>query len=269
MFYFRFVIPKSLQVKVNQREIRFSLHTELREQALAKSIILMANMPEHLMELRRMANETETTIKNSGLLTLITQVKGKLDAQNKVEALIKENEALREQLKASTSLDLARRTVVSAYDKGQLKAHIRLERKLLPWDAERTPDYSTLKSAYLKSLQNRPLGGIKKPLTPKTLEEYDKTIQFFIEVMGDLKIGFIGREVVEEYFNILRKLPSNISKVVKYKNKNIKQILAFNDPPQSESTVSKKIERISTMFKWAIVEKNKWGIDSNPFHGFG
>ena len=268
-FYFRFVIPKSLQSKINQKEIRFSLHTESRQQALAKAIILIGNMPEHLTEFHRMANDTETTITNSRLLTLITQVKEKLDAQNEKQILLNEIVDLKDKLKKSTSLDVARRTVITAYEKGQLKAQSRLEQKLVPWDAERTPLFSVLKKSYLKSLDNRAAGGVKKPLTSKTLEEYDKTIEFFIFVMGDMKIGEINRSLAEDYFSILKKLPANISKVVKYKDKTIEQLIAFNDPPQSEVTVSKKIERISTMFKWAIGEKRTWGIDSNPFLGYG
>ena len=43
----------------------------------------------------------------------------------------------------------------------------------------------------------------------------------------------------------------------------------MGDPPQSESNASKKMERISTMLEWALQEKRKWGIDANPFTGFG
>lgn len=256
-------------MKVNQKEIRFSLHTESRQQALVKAINLIANMPEHLLELRRMADNTETKITNSSFLTLITQVKAKLAAQNENEILLKEIEDLKEKLKASTSLDIARRTVITAYDKGQIKAQNRLEQKLIPWDSERTPFFSELKNAYLKSVQYRLINGIKKPLNSKTLEEYTKTIDFFITVMGDLRIGDIDRAKVGDYFFILQKLPPNISKIPKYRGKTLEDIIAFGDTPQSEVTISKKIERVSTMFKWAIAEKHKWGIDSNPFVGFG
>ena len=268
-FYFRFVIPKSLQSKINQREIRFSLHTESRQQALAKAIILIANKPDHLLELRTMADETGTTIKNTRLLSFITQVKEKLDAQNENQILLKEIEELKEKLKASTPLEVARRTVISAFDKGQLKGKSQLEQKLIPWDAERTPLFSELKKSYLKSLGNRVVGGVKKPLIPKTLEEYEKTLEFFIFVMGDLKIGEINREIAGDYFRILKQLPANLSKIAKYKNKSIEELITFGDEPQSEVTVSKKIERISTMFKWALDEKKTWGIDANPFAGYG
>jgi integrase len=87
--------------------------------------------------------------------------------------------------------------------------------------------------------------------------------------MGDQPIGAIDRDIVGEYFNILRKLPANITRVAAYRDKTIPQILELKAPPQSESNVSKKMERLSTMFQWATGEKRTWGIDTNPFKGFG
>jgi len=172
-----------------QREIRFSLQTEQRQQALASALILIAKLPKHLIELRRMA--------------------------------------------------------------------------------EKTVKFSELKIAYMKSLTYRPTGGNKKPPVAKTIEEYNSSIDFFITVMGDLKIGGITRETAGEYFSILKKLPANISRVSKYKGRSIQELIAMNEIPQSEVSISKKIERISTMFKWALEEKRLWGIDANPFTGYG
>jgi integrase len=88
-------------------------------------------------------------------------------------------------------------------------------------------------------------------------------------VMGDVHIGSIDRDVAGEYFNILRRLPPNISRISKYGGLTIHEVLALGDPPQSEYNASKKMERPSGMFKWALKEKRKWGIDANPFEGFG
>lgn len=108
-----------------------------------------------------------------------------------------------------------------------------------------------------------------KPPGAKTLQGYKKDIGFFITVMGDVHIGSIDRDFAGEYFNVLRKLPANLSRKAKYKNKTIPELLALNDPPQSEYNASKKMERPFGMFKWALREKRKFGIDANPFEGFG
>ncbi len=49
----------------------------------------------------------------------------------------------------------------------------------------------------------------------------------------------------------------------------IPELLALKAAPQLEYNASKKLERPSGMFKWALLEKRKWGIDANPFEGFG
>jgi len=87
--------------------------------------------------------------------------------------------------------------------------------------------------------------------------------------MGDVRIGIIDKAIAGEYFITLKRLPGNISKKAKYRGRTIPELLAMQDKPQSETTCSKKIERISSMFKWALDEKRKWGIDANPFTGFG
>jgi hypothetical protein len=153
---------------------------------------------------------------------------------------------------------------------GQLKGKKELEVHLVfPWAPERTKLFSELLTACLKSFSFRAEGGNRKPPGEKTLIGYEKDIGFFITVMGDVHIGAIDRELAGEYFNILRRLPANLSRKAEYKTKTIPELLALKDTPQSEYNASKKMERPSGMFKWALREKRKWGIDANPFEGFG
>jgi hypothetical protein len=108
--------------------------------------------------------------------------------------------------------------------------------------------------AYLKSLvNNRAVGGTKSPPQPNTLQEYARSIDSFIFVLGDLRIGSIDKEVVGDYFSVLRLLPPNLNKSPRYRGKSISEVLALGDPPINQSTASKKIERISFMFKWALI----------------
>ncbi|MEO5659540.1 MAG: site-specific integrase [Polaromonas sp.] len=119
------------------------------------------------------------------------------------------------------------------------------------------------------SFSSRAKGGRKKPPGEKTLDGYETDIRLFITVMSDARIGAIDRDVAGEYFNILRRLPANMNRVAAYRSKSIQEILAMKPPPQSEANASKKMERLSGMFKWALEEKRKWGIDANLFTGFG
>lgn len=269
-FYFRLVIPQDLRPKINQREIRFSLETEQKLKAVAYASHLIAMLPQHISELRRMAEQSENEIFNSAKVQWLEQLRQNLRLKSENEELKDRVAELELQLRKSTPLDRASNFVELAYDKGQLKGRREIEERLVfPWSPERTALFSELQTAYMKSLTVRATGGIKKPPNAKTIEEYSNSINFFITVMGDLHIGEIDREVAGDYFAKLRKLPANLSRLSKYRGKSIPELIALGDAPQSEVNVSKKIERISTMFKWALDEKRKWGIEANPFTGFG
>jgi hypothetical protein len=115
------------------------------------------------------------------------------------------------QLAQSVPRTSAERQVRSGYVAGQLKGKKELEDKLVfPPQPERTVLFSELKSAYPKSLvNNRAVGGKKKPPERNTLAEYDRSIGSFVVIIGNLRIGAIDREVVGEYFARLRKLPAH------------------------------------------------------------
>jgi hypothetical protein len=59
-FYFRQVIPHALRTITQQRELRFSLHTERRYEAIIAAIPIMAGIPDLLADLRFMANNNMT-----------------------------------------------------------------------------------------------------------------------------------------------------------------------------------------------------------------
>ncbi len=268
-FYFRLVIPADLRQAAQRHEIRLSLHTEQRQAAILTALPLMEDRPLLLADLRRMADNDETAppnyfnewrdmlFKNTALKARIKSLKADLD---------KKDEIIAGMVPASKAKIVAQ----IWHDKGQLHGKKELEERLIfPWPAEKTKHFTELHAAYMKSFTHRAEGGVKKPPTRKTIEAYEKDIGFFIFAMKDIRIGEISRELAGEYFAILRKLPGNLSRIAKYRGKEISELLAMGDPPQSESNASKKMERVSTMFEWALEEKRTWGIDANPFRGYG
>lgn len=268
-FYFRFVIPQDLRSQSHQTEIRFSLRTEQRDKAIIRAFPLIAGLPALLSDLRQMADD-EAVPSAERLKILLAEKRDDIRAQERIEELeIELADALRK-LGESVPRINAERVVKATYDKGQLKGKREIEDKLVfPWLPARTALFSELIAAYLKSIGNRPEGGRKRPPRENTRKEYERALELFVTVMGDCRIGAIDRQVAEEYFGILKRLPSHMNVKAKYRGKSIPELLAMNDPPQEESTVSLKIERISFMFKWALERGRKWGIDANPFTGFG
>ena len=250
-------------------ELRFSLQTEQRQAAIICALPLIGDLPRLVGCLQRMADNNESPPLDYFKLWQRQMIaNARLKISN--DELKQELEGYREQIAAMVPRKKAVSVVKNAYTSGQLKGKKELEVHLVfPWAPERTKLFSELTLAYMRSFSFRPEGGARKPPGAKTLEGYEKDIGFFIKVMGDVHIGSIDRDLAGEYFNILRKLPANISRKAEYKNKTISELLALKDTPQSEYNASKKMERPSGMFKWALREKRKWGIDANPFEGFG
>lgn len=250
-------------------EIRFSLRTEQRQTAIIRALPLIADLPNLAVCLQRMADNDESAPPDYFKMWRVQLLKNG-ELSNQITILKEELEACQEQIAGMVPKSLARKTAIDTHRLGQFQGQTGvIERLEFPWAPERTKLFSELSAAYLASFSYRTKGGARKPLGAKTIEGYQKDIEFFTVVMGDPPIGSIDRDVAGEYFNILRRLPPNISRVAKYRGKTIPEILALNDPPQSEYNASKKLERPSGMFRWAIMEKRKWGIDGNPFVGFG
>ena len=268
-FYFRYIVPKPLRCTAGTTEVRFSLRTEQRQTAIISALPLIADLPRLAGCLQRMADNNESAPPDYFKLWRVQLLKNaSLGAE--ISRLKEEVEAYQEHIAGMVPKSLARSTAIAANRLGQLRGQSGvIERLEFPWAPERTKLFSELATAYLKHFTYRAKGGARKPVGAKTLEGYEKDIGFFVTVMGDTPIGSIDREVAGEYFNILRRLPPIISRIAKYRNKTIPEVLGLGDPPQSEYNASKKLERPSGMFKWALREKRKWGIDANPFEGFG
>lgn len=268
-FYFRHCIPQALRITAGISELRFSLGTQDRRAAIISALPLIADLPRLVGCLKRMADTNETAPED---FFKRWQVQMLESAELRMEIIdLKEVvEGQRNQLAGMVTKAHAKNVAKQAHTLGAFKGqNAAIERLEFPWAPGRTALFSELSAAYLKHFTYRATGGAKKPVGAKTLEGYEKDIGFFITVMGDVHIGSIDRTMAGEYFNILRQLPANISRKAEYRDMTIPELLSLKAPPQSEYNASKKMERPSGMFKWALLEKRKWGIDGNPFEGYG
>lgn len=101
--------------------------------------------------------------------------------------------------------------------------------------------------------------------TEKTTGEIETSIQSFIDVMGDLHLDAITRKTVVDYKDTLLKLPANIKKDPRYRDKAIPEILGMDDvKPMAPQTINKQIGRVSALFNWA--SQNTY-MPSNPAEG--
>lgn len=268
-FYFRLRLPPDLRQCAGRHEVRLSLFTEERQAAIIAALPLIEHRHALLADLKQMA-DNDKPIPEDYFAKWREELFRRSALQAKVKLLqdeIVEKDAI---IAGMVTREKAKQVGKIMHEKGQLAGKKELEDKLVfPWPPERTPFFSQLLEAYLRHFGHRAAGGRKKPLTPKSLASYRTDIGFFFTVMTDLHIGAIDKDIAGQYFDILRKLPPNLNKIARYRGKSIGEILALGDTPQSEDNASKKMERTSSMFAWALEEKRKWGIDANPFTGFG
>lgn len=220
-FYFRYIVPKALQAAAGRSEVRFSLDSEQRQTAIIRALPLIADLPRLEVCLQTMADTAESAPRDFFKLWQL-QVADNANLRAQIGALNRNVEIYKARLKDAVPLARATSVVRQAHVMGKLQGQSGVIARLeFPWAPGRTKLYSELLPAYLNSFTYRAKGATKKPIGAKTLEGYEKDIGFFISVMGDTHIGAIDRDVAGEYFNVLRQLPPNISRVAKYRGKSI------------------------------------------------
>ena len=91
--------------------------------------------------------------------------------------------------------------------------------------------------------------------------------ELFIEMVGDLPIKNITKQLARQFKQDYMRLPSNKNKKAEYRGKSVAELLAMDIPQQDllkPETVNNNLTRISTFFKWAV---NNDYISSNPLTG--
>jgi integrase len=97
----------------------------------------------------------------------------------------------------------------------------------------------------------------------KSRQEIESSLNLFMKVMGDVSIKSISRRQVSKFRDTLQKLPPNMNKVKKYRDKSIQQILEMDiDKTLSSRTINKIMGRVVTLFNHAL--KHEFIKGQNP-----
>jgi len=100
--------------------------------------------------------------------------------------------------------------------------------------------------------------------TLKTEAENRAIFALWLRIVGDQSIREYRFEQHENYKTTLFKLPPNLNKSPRYREKSIKEILGMNCQAAAPNTINKNLVRISALFDWAI----RYGrTDLNPARG--
>jgi hypothetical protein len=244
-FYFRLVIPQPLRQYVKKPEVRFSLKTEQRQEAIMTAALFIADRQRLFSELRQMA-DSEIPIpedyfqkwKEQMFLNTALRAKIKLLESDKYELEAHIAELKAKNVPIARAKTVAKLMLERGVTQGKEEA---FATAIFPRPPELTKLFSELRDKYLRGLTHRASGGRRKPPTEKTMAEYTASINLFIRVIGDWRIGAIDKNVAGEYFQTIKRLPANMNKIAAYKGKTIPELLALNATPQDEQTCSKKM----------------------------
>jgi integrase len=100
--------------------------------------------------------------------------------------------------------------------------------------------------------------------TAKTEDTVNEIFTLWLRIVGDITFNEYGFEQHRLYKSVIQRLPPNINKSPKFKNKSIEDIVKMNEAPAAAHTINKKLLRISSLFEWAI----KYGYTNiNPAKG--
>ncbi|TKI03798.1 site-specific integrase [Martelella alba] len=91
-------------------------------------------------------------------------------------------------------------------------------------------------------------------------EKIRSRIEHFVEIMGDLTLGELNRDIVKNYVTKMQNMPSNLYLMRrKYKisdtQKLIEIALADGQPVMSRDAIGRHIESLGSMLKWAKSER--------------
>lgn len=91
-------------------------------------------------------------------------------------------------------------------------------------------------------------------------EKIRSRIEHFTEIMGDISLGELDREVVKDYVTRMQSMPGNLYLMRrKYKisdtHKLIEKALADGQPVMSRDAIGRHIESLGSMLKWAKSER--------------
>lgn len=215
VYYFRIAIPKHLKPVLRKHEIRRSLKTTNYHYAL-KQARRMAVIAEQLLQ----AGICDIDAINSAFKESKTPSQIFLDAPG------------------------------SGYH-GYNSIH-----ETMPATATATPHQSApVRSANLRNLieQYVQCQELENSWQHKTKEENKAIFETLVEIIGNIDLTEINHQTADTYRATLKRLPPNMNKSPKYRDKTVQQILATNPKAKlSDSSVNKYMRRISSMFNWGV-----------------
>jgi integrase len=259
IFYYRIAIPAHLRHSIGRCEIKKSLGTGLRSEAILKAQRLHVETCElfQRLEKKRMASppKTPAPAPAADILASLDSMPVSTDGSISKTVItvagqkvtIEREDPEEEAAIATKLLRLAPSapTPAPAVPKGRPKK-------------ETTTTLSAMIKAYFDEVKAT---GTQQP---KTIEENAAIFQLLLEVTKNPAVETIGIKAATDFKSILLRLPPNRGKG-KFAGKSVSEVLRMRpSDTMSNSSVNKYLRRCGALFEWG---KRHGHVNENPFAG--
>ena len=236
--YFRVAIPRKFQRLSDDipKEIRVSLRTHLMRDAAAKARTLWIYFQEAFEEM------SDIKAEDAG------EICAKLFAENKAKALLAKKER-QEKNKQALLEELQKLNPNATLDEnGEVKLSDNLAASNKQKEQAKT--ISDLVDKFIKERDR--VGGWRE----KTREETIAKFTLFKRIIGDLPLSQLTHEIVRDYKETIQKVPANVNKIQRFRDKSITEIVCMeNVEPMEIRTLGKNLEKVRTLLKWGYDQR--------------
>jgi integrase len=245
VFYFRFVIPPALRYAFNgQRELRKTLSTPYRKEAIALARALMVEVEQTIRSLMKVPD-----LSNGDVIQIISMKNVVLGPDRSVESIVIEAPTPEQEAQMAQQL------------LHPPHSHLRLVEPI----SEPGNSTSTMLSEVIAEYcsEHTALG----KWTQKTEGEMRSSFKLLAQITGDVPFRSLKHPELRKYKQALLKLPPNMNKVKRYRDKSVQEILAMdNVKAMAPNTINQHVSLTSSLFKWA--QKHGY-TDLNYAEGLG
>ncbi len=229
IFYFRFVIPHTLRYAFNERrEIRLTLSTANRKEAIVRARSLMVELETRITSLM-----TDQDLSKGDFIQVINMKNVVLGPGRSVESIVIEAPTPEQEAQIARQLlhpHPPHLQLVEAISEPEITG----------------PLLSTVIDEYCQEHI-----ALKKWET-KTVVENRTVFNLLVRILGDVPFASLKYPELRGYKQTLLKLPPNLNKVARYRDKTIEEILAMdNVEGMAVNTINRHLVRTASLFKWA------------------
>lgn len=230
VYHFRIVIPRPLRLILGKTEVKKTLKTSNRRQAILMAKELSVKVEKAFQEVRL----TLIGIKKPDAINLGTITMTGITSKGvSIENVVIERDSPEEEH------DIARALLDA------IKDHPDAVREVVKAAEENLVYLTAMIDKYCAEK------ALEKAWVAETTEEFRGILNRLVEILGDIPVGTIAFEQARHFKTILMALPPNMNKQSLYRGKSIKEVISMRPTKTiGVSTINKNICVISSLFEW-------------------